>query len=205
MSNKTPATSISGPSAVTLSSPLLSPPKDAIHPSEDVISPPKDDSLAKDSGREIEGESEDDSKDVLKSLIPLDPKPKWPNWSIDYLRAVIECRTDGEAARRIGLSYQTVYEARLSQADFAAAWDNCRKYRDSLIVSDLEDVTLSRALKADPADRMSATLALAHLKARDDKYKDKQQMGGVAIQINLGYQIPDTKRGNVTLNTDIGQ
>ncbi|TKJ32181.1 MAG: hypothetical protein CEE38_23555 [Planctomycetes bacterium B3_Pla] len=186
-------------------------PIDVIHPSEKDASSISEDvvvsSKAQETTESLEiGEKGEDvisskslnvagkEENVLKTLIPLEPKPKWPNWSLDYLRAVIECRTDGAAARKIGLSYQTVYEARLSQADFAAAWDACRKYRDSLIVSDLEDVTLSRALVSDPNDRMSATLALAHLKARDDKYKDKQAGHAPVINITLGYQIPVTKR-----------
>jgi len=181
-----------GPRAVSISNPTDASPKDVIHPSESGVV------VESESNRTMDLEQQSSVKplegDVLKALIPLESKPKWPNWSLDYLRAVIKCRTDGEAARRIGLSYQTVYEARLSLADFAAAWDDCRKYRDSLIVSDLEDVGLTRALACDPDDRMSASLNMFHLKARDDKYKDKQQLGQVAINITLGYQIPETKR-----------
>jgi len=140
-------------------------------------------------------QSEVQSKEnVLKKLIPLKPKLHWPNWSLDYLKAVIACRTDGAAARKIGLSYQTVYEARLSSADFATAWDACRNYRNSKIVNDLEDKSLARALECDPKDRMSASLNMFHLKARDDRYKDKAAALIGGITINLGYAITDTKR-----------
>ncbi len=162
--------------------------KDANPPSLDVIHPSEDDCLvALEHPKDVSKESE---AEVLRPLIPLTPNPEWPNWAVKYLKSMLCTRTDGAAANKIGITFQSVYEQRLRLADFDAAVEKCRKYRDSLIVSDLEDTMLKRALKGDPKDRMSASLGMFHAKARDDKYKDKfGGAGGVAIQINLGHPI----------------
>lgn len=123
------------------------------------------------------------------NLIPLAPKPGWPIWAIDYLKAMLITRTDGAAAKAIGITYQSVYEQRQRHADFDRAVMACRAYRDRLLVLDLEDVTLKRAIKGDPEDRMNASLAMFHLKARDSMYKDNAAPTTPNITINVGYQI----------------
>lgn len=184
-----------------LNNPIITPipSKDVIHPSEkDASSISKDVVVSSDSesleieekGKDVQGSREN----VLKTLIPLTPKPHWPNWGLDYLKSLLCTRTDGAAAIRIGITFQAVYEHRLKIADFERAVQACRKYRNVKIVSDIEDATLPRALKGDPKDRMSASLGMFHLKALDDIYKDKQAGHAPIININLGYQIPATKR-----------
>lgn len=187
-----------GPRAVTIHDPINTPPTvDAIHPSEDVVHPSESGSLAKSKGIKEMGLEQQERVDkvgegsgVLKSLIPASPKPGWPSWAVDYLKSMLCTRTDGAAAIKIGITFRSVYEVRMQLADFDAAVEACRKYRDSLIVSDLEDVMLKRAIKGDPKDRMSASLGMFHAKARDDKYKDKfSGAGGINIQIVMGHPI----------------
>ena len=135
--------------------------------------------------------------DVDRPLIPSKPNPKWPNWALDYLEARLVCRTDGAASNKIGLTFEAVYAQRLKHADFDAAVQKVRQAADARIVSGIEDKTLARALKSDPDDRMSATLGLAHLKARDHRYRDHAAPQAPTINIVMGFTIPDVPEGQV--------
>ncbi len=134
---------------------------------------------------------------IHTSLIPLTPKPGWPSWGLDYLREQIRLdgkgrlvhRSLGAASNAIGVSYQAVYLQRLNDPAFGKYVEAGIRYRDTLVVDTIEDVTLARAIKSDPEDRMSATLGLAHLKARDSRYKDNAAPIAPTINITVGFTI----------------
>lgn len=138
-----------------------------------------------------DGESKEN---VLKSLIPSEPKKDWLPWFVKYLQALMKRNTDLEAVADIGLNPRTVWEAMMNHVDFAQAVDRVKIHRDWMIQSKIEKSTISRAIKGDSSDRSSATLGIFHLKARDDKYKDKRDSTPTVINITMGCQIPTTKR-----------
>lgn len=143
---------------------------------------------------------------MLTSLLPSVPKPAWPIWALDYLKAMLDTRTDGAAANAVGITYRSVYEQRLRHKDFDAAVLKVRRYRDSLIVDSLEEVGLRRALEGGTDDRMSASLNMFHLKARDHRYKDQAPgQGPGVINITFGAAIGGQQGQSMTVDLATGQ
>ncbi len=135
-------------------------------------------------GKSLPTESEEKKEHL--SLIPVEPNPRWPSWAIDFLKARLEVTTDKEAAAMVDRTYQSVYEACLRYSDLEVALQRVREYQDRVVVALMEEPTIARAIKSDPADRMSGTLAMFHLKARDEKYRDKQALRPPTINILFG-------------------
>lgn len=127
-----------------------------------------------------------ESKREHLSLIPPVPNPKWPPWAIEFLEARLLVTTDKAAAAAVNRSYQSIYEACLRYSDLEVALQRVREYQDRVVVALMEEPTIARAIQSDPADRMSGTLAMFHLKARDEKYRDKQALRSPVINIVFG-------------------
>ena len=120
------------------------------------------------------------------------PLKGMPLWGPDFIAAMVQAEGYKiKAAGLIGMSYKGVYDALIRYPELSQAVDRIRAYYDSQHLAELEDLSITQALK--PGCTIER---LFQLKAHDpQRYREKSQPGMVNFQINFGFPTPSGSAG----------